>query len=54
MTQPDKILAIQLIGSSEVMYDSGNGFSGNRVSLVVSQLKILDGGTVLVCALCFS
>ena len=54
LAQPDKLLAIQLIGVSEVVDDASSGLVSLRMSHVVSQLVIGDDETILVLSFCRS
>ena len=54
LAQPDKLLAIQLIGASEVVDDASSGLVSFRVSNVVCQLVVGDDGTILILSLCGS
>jgi len=50
MAQPNELLAVQLIDSTEIVNDFGHRFTSYRVALIVGQLQVLDDGTVFVFA----
>jgi len=54
LAQPDKLLVIQLVGTSEVVNDASSGLVSLRVSHVVSQLVVGDNGAIPVLSFCSS
>ena len=54
LAQPDKLLAIQLVGTPKVVNDASSGLVSLGVSNVVGQLIIGDNGAILVLSSCSS
>ncbi|MGA2733080.1 MAG: hypothetical protein ABSG35_10865 [Syntrophobacteraceae bacterium] len=50
--KPHQPYTIQLIGSSEVMDDPGNGFACPDMAHIVGELVILDNRPVFIFAFC--
>ena len=52
--QPNQLIAVQLIGSSEVVDDFCYRLTRNGVAFVVGQLEVLDDRSVFVLPFCGS
>ena len=48
LAESHEVITIQFVSPAEAMDDPSDGFSGNRMSLIVSQLVVLDVGAVFV------
>jgi len=46
--ESNQLVAIQLVGPTEVVNNMGDGFSGGRVPLIVSKLVVFNTATVLI------
>jgi len=54
LAETHQLLAVELVNSSEVVDDFGNGFASVRMPLVMGKLEVFDDRAVLVGALCDS
>ena len=50
-TQPNQLLAVELICAAEVMDDFSDRLARGRVSFVMGQLVVFGGGAVLIFSL---